>query len=184
MSRRVIIDGYNLLGVLGKPGAMNADENAREELLRVLALYRQQRGHAVTVVFDAWQRGIGAEHREFYAGLEVIYSRRGERADQVIQRLARDYGSHCAIVSSDREVSDCARRHGAFTIGSGEFAARLRAPRHPQGRSKHPADPKDRDDRDKDDRPFAGPGIPGKKKGNPKKLPKSLRRRNRQLKAF
>lgn len=176
MPRHVIIDGYNLLGALGTPSAAIGSEDAREDLLRRLATYRQQRGHAITVIFDGWQQGMGAEHREFRSGLEVIYSRRGERADQVIQRLARGYGRDCAVVSSDREVSDFARRQGAFTIGAGEFAGRLDASIRSRVRIKEPAAFKETDEPPLPD--------PRKKKGNPKKLPKALRKRNRQLKAF
>ncbi len=174
MPRHVIIDGYNLLAVFGGTGSAIGSEEARDDLLARLAAYRQQRGHALTIVFDAWQRGTGAEHREFRSGLEVIYSRRGERADQVIQRLAMDHGRDCAVVSSDREVSDFARSQGAFTIGSREFAARLHLPS--QARRREPAVVKDNDDGPRPD--------PRKKKGNPKKLPKAVRKRNRQLKAF
>lgn len=176
MLRHVIIDGYNLLGALGTTSAAIGSEDAREDLLRRLASYRQQRGHAITVIFDGWQQGMGAEHREFRSGLEVIYSRRGERADQVIQRLARGYGRDCAVVSSDREVSDFARRQGAFTIGAGEFAGRLTASSRAPTPISNPAVFKE-----VDDRPFSDPR---KKKGNPRKLPKALRKRNRQLKAF
>ena len=71
---------------------------AREALLRDLATYRQRKGHVLTVVFDGRQQGQPIETREHRAGVQAIYSKRGERADQVIQRLARDYGSECAVV--------------------------------------------------------------------------------------
>ena len=48
---------------------------------------------------------------------------RGERADQVILRLAAEYGRGCAVVSSDREVSHAASAHGAFVIAAPEFAS-------------------------------------------------------------
>ena len=65
------------------PGQLEA---ARDMLLQRLARYRQRKGHAITLVFDGWQAGSGSEHHEFQSGIEVIYSKRGERADQVIQR--------------------------------------------------------------------------------------------------
>lgn len=176
MPRHVIIDGYNLLGVRGQAGRPDPErgEAAREALLRELALYRQRRGHAVTVVFDAWQQGPGAERREHRAGVEVVYTRRGERADRVIQRLAEEFGSDCAVVSSDREVADYARARGAFIIAAREFAARLQAaPAVPAAR---PGPGRDEED--------VTPRKTQGKRGNPRKLPKAVRKRLRQLDRF
>jgi predicted RNA-binding protein with PIN domain len=173
----VIIDGYNLLGyqaqVVGH--GSEAAEADRERLLRELMEYRQRKGHPVTVVFDAWRQGVGAERHEHRAGVQVIYSRQGERADQVIQRLAVEFGHDCVVVSSDREVADFARAHSAFVIGAAEFHARLRAGR----RSGH-LSPAMEKDIDAGSRPRRNP----EKKGNPKKLPKAIRKRNRQLRGF
>jgi predicted RNA-binding protein with PIN domain len=132
--------------------------------------YHQQKGHAITLVFDAWQQGSAVEGREHRAGVHVIYSRQGERADQVIQRLAAAEGRGCSVVSSDREVMDRARACGSFVIGSAEFARKLEAPL-PSFR------PGEKDES----------GLPprrSEKKGNPRKLPKSVRRRQARLRQF
>src|SRR5574340_1007031 len=127
MATHLLVDGYNLLGSAGMGGPTGGGrlEAAREALLRDLAGYRQRKRHAITVVFDGWQGGLGAEQREFQSGVEVVYSKRGERADQVIQRLARLYGGNCAVVSSDHEVVNAARAAGAFVMGASEFRAKL-----------------------------------------------------------
>lgn len=173
MGTHLIIDGYNVLGTRGQAAAHG--EAAREQLLRDLARYHQRKGSAVTVVFDGWRHGFGAEHHEHRAGVSVIYSKRGERADQVIQRLASEYGRTCAVVSSDREVERSARAQGAFVLSAAEFESRLReAPRV--------LPPPKRVDKDDD-----GPNRPrstAEKKGNPRKLPKALRQRNRRLRGF
>jgi predicted RNA-binding protein with PIN domain len=175
MTTHLIIDGYNLLGA--RAGRLDGTdlETAREHLLRDLAGYRQRKGHPVTVVFDGWHQGAASERREHRAGVEVVYSRRGERADQVIQRLAEEFGRDCAVVSSDREVADFARARGAFVFGALEFQSRLKlspaAGHGPGGSRKDPAD---------DDLP----GRRSDKKGNPRKLPKALRKRNRQIRGF
>lgn len=177
MGTHVIVDGYNLLGARGQVGRAgpSAGEPAREQLLRDLSAYRQRKGHPITVVFDGWQQGIGTEHQEHRAGLLVIYSRRGERADQVIQRLAEEYGRDCAVVSSDREVADFARACGAFVIGAAEFESRLRL--RPAATSRGGPFQKDGAE---DDPPRRNPD----KKGNPRKLPKALRKRSRQIRGF
>jgi predicted RNA-binding protein with PIN domain len=170
MATHVIIDGYNLLAVQSAARA----EMARETLLRDLAAYRHRKGHAVTVVFDGWQLGQPVEGREHRSGVQVIYSKRGEKADQVIQRLAREYGSDCAVVSSDHEIMATAIAHGAFVMRAQEFAEKLLLPGG-SGALAH----KELDTGE--DLPLRrGPD----KKGNPKKLPKALRQRDRQLKRF
>lgn len=177
MPMHLIIDGYNLLAVTAPGGAVQSrlSEMAREVLLRDLAAYRQRKGHVMTVVFDGWQQGHPVEGREHRSGVQVVYSRRGEKADQVIQRLAREYGGDCAIVSSDREIVNHARAYGAFVMGAAEFAARLRATSRVGGGIAGKEL-----DRDDDDLPKGRI----EKRGNPRKLPKSQRQRNRQLKRF
>lgn len=179
MPTHLIIDGYNLLGARGQMGRSAGldGESAREQLLRDLTLYRQRKGHPITVVFDGWQQGFAVGHREHRAGVQVVYSARGEQADQVIQRLAEEYGRDCAVVSSDREVAGFARAQGAFVVGAAEFESRLRGG-SPDSAVPGPAlSRKDRDDEDL-------PRRRSDKKGNPRKLPKALRQRNRQLRGF
>ena len=172
----VIIDGYNLLALGGWSGAGAPSEMAREALLRRLAAYRHRKGHALTVVFDGWQRGQPIESREHRAGVQVIYSKRGERADQVIERLAQEYGTECAVVTSDHEVIRAARAQGALIMTAAEFAQKLQE----QSLSERPIPYKELVAEKEDPQPRRGP----EKKGNPRKLPKALRRRSRQLKRF
>jgi predicted RNA-binding protein with PIN domain len=172
MPTHLIVDGYNLLA----GGSLSSQlESARDRLVRDLAAYRHRKNHLITVVFDGWQQGQLSEQREHRAGVQVIYSKRGERADQVIQRLAREYGADCAVVSSDHEIVNAARAHGAFVLGSREFAGKLRVLSSASG-----AVPNKELDIEDGDPPKRGP----EKKGNPRKLPKAQRQRDRQLKRF
>ena len=177
MPVHLIIDGYNLLGRRGpRDGAGVKDgETARERLLRDLAGYGNRKAHRMTVVFDAWQRATGTGHREHRSGVEVLFTRPGERADQVIQRLAMEYGRECAVVSSDREVADFAKAHGAFVMSAAEFDAKLRsADMTPAVASLEKEDTE------------AGTALSRRrdKKGNPRKLSKAIRTRNRRLGRF
>jgi predicted RNA-binding protein with PIN domain len=177
MARHLIVDGYNLLAQTGRIGAGTSlhSEMAREAMLHDLAAYRQRKSHAITVVFDGWQQGWGTEQREHRLGLEIIFSRRGEKADQVIQRLAAEFGSACAVVSSDREIGDFVRAQGAFVMKAQEFVGKLREGSTSTAVSAHKElDPGD------DLHPRRG----AEKRGNPRKLPKALRQRSRQLKRF
>ncbi|THJ23541.1 MAG: NYN domain-containing protein [Nitrospira sp. CG24E] len=177
MALHLIVDGYNLLVQASRLAGRESlqSEMARESLLRDLALYRQRKSHAITVVFDGWQQGWGTEQREHRLGLEIIFSRRGEKADQVIQRLAAEFGSACAVVSSDREIIDSAKAQGAFVMKAQEFAGKL----HERPNAIRVAAHKELDTGE-DLRPKRGPD----KRGNPRKLPKALRQRSSQLKRF
>ena len=172
MAVHLIIDGYNLLGVRG--GLRGDVEGRREALIRELAGYRQRKGYPLTVVFDGWRSGYPAQHSEWREGIEVVYSRHGEQADAVVKRLAEKYGSDCAIVSSDHEVMNFARARACTVMTSGEFETRL------QESGARPVARRQAADEDEEVRARRDP----KKKGNPKKLPKALRQKARQLKKF
>ena len=175
MSKHLIIDGYNLLGAAGqsvREGKQDG-EAVRETLIQTLGRYQQRVGHPITIVFDAWRQVGGIQRDESRAGVTVIFSRQGEKADQVIQRMVRDYGSDCVIVSSDHEVLDTARAHRAMIIRSQEFWPKLQSSTS-RSRSRYQA----KDDRDQGEHVRVG------KKGNPRKLPKALRNRLRNLKKF
>jgi len=183
MPHLLIIDGYN---VLGRPGMRRSERPAdgsgtREALIQRLSLYSQCKGHPVTVVFDAWREQTGVEHHEHLTGMQVVFTKRGERADQVIQRLAREYGRTCAVVSSDLEIIQTAKAHGAFVMKSEEFQAKLEflVDKKDRSASLLPRQPWTKIE---DNEPQE-PGRP-KKKGNAYKLPKAVRARNRQLRGF
>ena len=173
MPTHLIVDGYNLLASAGSLSGRL--EMARDALLHELAAYRNRKSHTITVVFDGWQQGQLSEQREHRAGIQVIYSKRGERADQVIQRLAREYGVDCVVVSSDHEIMNTARAHGAMVMEAREFADKLRMSSSAGGTIPHKEL-----DTGADLRSRRGP----EKKGNPRKLPKSQRQRARRLKRF
>lgn len=157
-------------------------DRVREALIQRLSLYSQCKGHPVTVVFDAWRGSTGLEHHEHRTGVQMVFTRRGERADQVIQRLAREYGRACAVVSSDLEIIQTAKAHGAFVMKSQEFQVKLESlgdGKAVAGTSQLPAT---RQHKTEDEGP-QGRGRPDKK-GNPRKLPKAVRARNRQLRGF
>ena len=108
-----------------------------------------------------------------------MYSAEGERADQVIQQLIRQHGKETAVVSSDLEVTNVARAFGAFVIRSQEFLTRLQRGSQPKTVVRvSRGTPVSKDEREE------APTRPKEKKGNPRKLPKKLRQRNRIMKRF
>jgi predicted RNA-binding protein with PIN domain len=124
MAIHLIIDGYNL--IRQSPWLSLLDvrdlEAGREALLQTLSDYRRRRPqHKITVVFDGWQGGALQESRDLCQGVVVIYSRRGERADEVIKRFLTREKRKVVMVSSDRELQDFAERVGATWVAAGQF---------------------------------------------------------------
>ena len=170
MAFQLIVDGYNLIGC--EDGLKGNLEGKRGLLIQKLQRYHQTKYHLVTVVFDGWRAGWGRQIEERSGGVTIVYSQLGEKADSVIQKLARGIGSGCAVVTSDREVRRNVEASGAVAIFSEDFVAKL-------GLTDRP------DVSDEDEMPPTLPRIPfqGKgKKGNPRKLSKIDRRRREMFK--
>lgn len=169
MALTIIVDGYNLIG--SHRGLTGNLERKRKDLIEKLQLYHERKGYPITLVFDGWRSGWTYEMEETIGSLTVIYSQRGEKADQVIQRLAEEMGSQCLVVSSDREVQSAAEGSGAVAIYAGEFNAKLRQmDRESPGEFSLVA--------------YHQPGERSaqSKKGNPRRLSKSERKRRERLK--
>jgi predicted RNA-binding protein with PIN domain len=124
MAIHLIIDGYNLIRQSPWLSSIDAQdlEAGRQALLGSLASYRRNRPlHKVTVVFDGWQGGGFRETRDIWQGVKVIFSRRGERADEVIKRLLTQERGRALVVSSDRELQHCADGVGATWVEARYF---------------------------------------------------------------
>lgn len=123
----IIVDGYNLIRYsdIFRHAERKSLEEGRNALLRSLAAYRKIRGHRVTVVFDGWKGGSPSEERDLAGGVEVIYSRLGEKADEVIKRLLLEGSEESLVVTSDREIAVFATRRGKTAISAAAFDALL-----------------------------------------------------------
>lgn len=118
----LVVDGYN---VTKRGFAEMSLEQQRNRLVTGMGGVAAQTGAEVTVVFDGAERvhGLPAPPR----GVRVLFSRKGETADEVIRRLVRAEppGRPIVVVSSDREVADGVRRHGAYPMNSESLVRRL-----------------------------------------------------------
>lgn len=168
----LIIDGYNYIG--RRKGLRGDLETKRKRLQEELSSYHRMKGYPITVVFDGWRSGWETEHEEWTGGISVIFSRKGERADTVITRLARQMGGSCVVVSSDREVQRGARECGAGVIFSGEFEDRLNAALASDAIP--PRTGKDESEDDLVEKPRFG-----RKKGNPFRRSRAERKRLARL---
>jgi len=165
----LIVDGYNIIRQTPRLQFLDAMDlqAGREALLELLALYRRRSHHQMTVVFDGWQQGDLKESRDRYQGILVIYSRRGERADEVIKRLLNQERERALVVTSDREIQVCAEQAKAAWINASQFE--LSHLHDPSGA----ADP---------DAEANSPTRGTHKKGPSRRLSKRLRQRQQRLK--
>ena len=100
-------------------------QRERDHLIGQLAAYRRMKPCEITAVFDGWQGGWVSEKRERKMGIEIIFSKLGERADEVIKRLVKEKGSGVIVITSDREVARFSDKKSVTTIPSAQFKERL-----------------------------------------------------------
>lgn len=169
MALHIIIDGYNVIG--SDQGLRGDLEVKRHELLQDLQQYQVRKGYPVTVVFDGWRAGRLEQTEQQIGNVNVLFSRYGEKADLVIERLAREMGAGCVVVTSDRELRRSVEARGAVAVYVRDFVRKLR---HENG---------DNLDEDLSDMAMEFETPQGRsKKGNPHKISKIERLRRDRLK--
>jgi uncharacterized protein len=156
MSVHLLIDGYNLLKRMGLD--TGDFETARNVLLDRLASYKRERGARITVVFDAYRSFSLDRTKENHKGVEVVFSRQNETADDIIRERIRTRQTGLVAVSSDRAIIDEAKRYGITFLTADRF----------EGMITSPESTTDENHRQE-------------KRGNPQKLPKSVRRAKRTI---
>lgn len=115
----IIVDGYNVIAF--DQGLEGNLERKRTWLVQQLSHYKDRKGFVITVVFDAWNTRFIEEVTETRNGVRVLYSRQGEKADEVIVRITRAKGSSCVVITSDREVRRAVEKFGAIVVDTAEF---------------------------------------------------------------
>jgi uncharacterized protein len=123
---RILVDGYSLLH--NWPGLASGRARhsmaARDELIRCLTLYQDATGTPVTVVFDGNRPRAGrppaAPSR---LEVEVLYSRTGQTADQMIERAVHRFGPYgeVLVVTDDQAERDTVVNLGGSVAGCWNF---------------------------------------------------------------
>lgn len=163
----ILIDGYNLIrqSVDLKRFERQSLEAGRKALIDWLSQYRKRKDHRITVVFDGWISGSAQEERDYHSGIQIIYSSRGVKADDVLKRIAASTDEEILVVSSDREIISYASRKGKATLTSIEFESIVNRQMTATGIDF----PEQRDEDEEES------GRPAHKKGPARRLPKAKR---------
>ena len=132
----LILDGYNVIHAVPQL-AKRLDQSleaARQALIEFCADYRARRGDVAQlyIVFDGDEAYAGPGQSRL--GVTVLFSRRGEEADERILGLIRsgDGRSRFVIVSDDTYIFNNARAHGARVMPVRDFYAQRRAADSPR----------------------------------------------------
>jgi predicted RNA-binding protein with PIN domain len=114
---RWLVDGMNVIG--SRPTGWWRD---RPRAMRELVEQLGRLGEPVTVVFDG--RPFALEGGE---DVEVMFASRHGRnaADDDIAAYAGESGEALRVVTSDAELAERVRRHGAEVVGAKAFRERL-----------------------------------------------------------
>ncbi len=105
---RILVDGYSLLHNWPElaPGRARHSAAAREELIHILTQYQDACGTPITIVFDGAGAPPGTPKTHSKPELEILYSKAGQTADDIIERVAyrmRDYGEVLAVTDDYAE---------------------------------------------------------------------------------
>jgi predicted RNA-binding protein with PIN domain len=122
---RILIDGYSLLHRWPElaPGRPRHSSAAREALLARLRQYRDATHVPITVFFDGQGAPAGTPGPDSSPDLEILYSRQGRTADDLIERTAvrlRPYGE-VLVVTDDFAERDTVSAFGGLVSSCGLF---------------------------------------------------------------
>jgi predicted RNA-binding protein with PIN domain len=122
---RILVDGYSLLHNWPSvaPGKPRYSAAARDELIRRLTLYQDAIGTPITIVFDGAGAPPGAPKPVSTPEVEVVYSKAGKTADEVIERVAarmKEFGEVMAV-TDDYAERDTVLSLGGMASSCGNF---------------------------------------------------------------
>lgn len=113
---RILVDGYSLLHSWPEiaPGKPRYSAAARDELVHHLTLYRDAVGTPITIVFDGANADIRLSTVESTPEVEILYSRAGQTADDIIERVAHRMSSFGEVLAV---TDDNAERDTVISVG-------------------------------------------------------------------
>lgn len=136
--KRMYVDGYNVIRSSGLYDAMEGDDytgmesglNAqREALMSDVAAFASGAFQEVTIVFDGAGNIASQGRSQRFGGVTVIFSRAGQSADSVIEKLVhevRESGDEIVVVSSDALIQWTVLGDNVTRMSSMGFADEVR----------------------------------------------------------
>lgn len=126
-----IVDGYNVIFAWDELAeiAKSDLENARRNLIDILANYKAYTGREIVLVFDAYNVKGAVERKSEEHGLHIVYTKEGELGDVYIAKLIRDIGRDYSVklVTSDGLIQLQAIESGVLRLSAREFRDEITA---------------------------------------------------------
>ena len=122
---RILVDGFSLLHKWPElaEGAPRHSEAARDALVEMLTQYQDACGTPVTIFFDGAGAPPGTPKNESSRAVEVLFSRAGQTADEMIERTAHLFQPHgeVLVVTDDRAERDTVNGFGGSVASCANF---------------------------------------------------------------
>jgi len=119
-ARYLIVDGHSVIFAWPELRRLHARRSslAREALIKQLRDYQDWTGVRVIAVFDG--KGKKVEATSDPGEVQIFYSRRGQSADAIIERLASKYATRYELIvaTSDSMEAETVHASGADTISA------------------------------------------------------------------
>ncbi|HDP70254.1 MAG TPA: NYN domain-containing protein [Actinobacteria bacterium] len=125
MKEFIIIDGYNIINRESRYNQHKDDlETARVKLIEDLVNYGALVGCDITVVFDGSANIGGSERKTNIHGVEVYFTKRGQTADSLIEKLAYEVKKFkkVVVVTADYDQQKAVFSEGVLRKTPGEMA--------------------------------------------------------------
>ncbi len=122
------VDGYNLLFKEIRVSDSFSLQNARARLIHELDTLAEKLRLSLTIVFDAPFQTDDLK-RSHFRSLEIIFTAKGQTADDFLEQVAEAKGKRVVIVTSDRTLSRKVKSFQAIVEPVHEFIVRLRKKR-------------------------------------------------------
>ena len=125
----LFVDGYNIINSwnnLRELSDLNL-EVAREELIEIMAEYQHYSGIKIIVVFDAHLVKGNSGKKETIKGIEIVYTKESETADQYIERRLDDIGriERVRVATSDWMEQQIILGRGGTRISARELQVEI-----------------------------------------------------------
>jgi len=125
----LIVDGHSMIFRWPDLAARHAAHPAaaREELVRRLTALQDNSDYMVAVVFDG--KGAAPSNASDPRRIKVFYSKSGQTADAIIERLAAKYAPACdvTVATDDHLERLTAESFGATSISSDQLRSEIQA---------------------------------------------------------
>ncbi len=133
--RLLIVDGYNVLRSGSRYAAITSPDytddtfnQARERLINDVISYAGMRSDAV-IVFDAADNEFAVAESDAVIGcVRIVFTRRGQSADRLIERIAHDAKERdveTMVVSSDAGIQDAVFGGGVDRMSAEGFCQEM-----------------------------------------------------------